>query len=170
MPTSFKKNKIHAIFEISILLKGIHSLIEILGGILVLFVTKAYLVTTVLIITQGELREDPKDIISHYLVTASNNFSVVSQHFIALYLLTHGIIKLGLVVGLLKRKMWAYPVSITIFGLFIMYQLNRFYYNQSLWLLSLTLFDVALIWLTLQEYAYQKKFFLKDKHIQIVNS
>jgi uncharacterized membrane protein len=157
MTTLSEKKKIHSIFEISIILKGVHSIVEICGGILTLLISKTYLTNMVLAITQEEISEDPKDSIAHYLITASNNFSVGSQHFIALYLLLHGITKLVLVIGLQQKKMWAYPLSISVFGLFILYQLNRFYYNHSLWLVLLTLFDIALIWLTLQEYRFKKE-------------
>lgn len=158
MNFNIKEKKIYLAFEISILLKGFHSFLEILGGILIFFITKSYIVSRVLFFTQEELSEDPKDLIAHYLINASNNFSITSQHFIALYLLSHGIIKLFLVIGLLKKKLWAYPASIVIFSLFITYQLYRLYYTHSVWLLLFTIFDIVIIWLTIHEYNHMKKY------------
>lgn len=151
------KNKIHLVFEVSILLKGLHAILEIVGGVLIFFITKAYVISTVLSITQEELSEDSKDFIAHYLIIMSNNFSISSQHFIAFYLLSHGVIKLFLVINLFKKKLWAYPLSILVFSLFILYQLYRFSSTHSVWLLLLTLFDIIIIWLTLREYQYIKK-------------
>lgn len=151
-----KENKIHFAFEVGLLIKGLHSFLEIIGGVLIFLITKSYIIEAVLSLTQEELSEDPKDLIAHYLITASNNFSINSQHFIALYLLSHGVIKLFLIVGLLRKKLWAYPASLVVFSLFIFYQLYRYYYTHSLWLLIFTLFDVLIIWLTWHEYKYME--------------
>lgn len=160
MKVSLKESNIHFVFEVSILLKGFYAILEILGGFLVFFINGAYIINTVLLITQEELSEDPRDLFAHYLINASNNFSISSQHFIALYLLSHGIMKLFLIVGLLKKKLWAYPVSIVVFGLFIIYQIYRYFYTYSIWLLLLTIFDIIIIWLTMHEYKYMKKYHL----------
>lgn len=152
-----EENKIHLTFEIGLLLKGFHAILEILGGALVFLTSRTYLINKILSFTQEELREDPKDLIAHYLINTSNNFSIDSQHFIALYLLVHGLIKLCLVIGLMREKLWAYPTSIVVFSLFIVYQLYRYTNTHSIWLLLFTVFDVALIWLTLHEYRYMKK-------------
>jgi uncharacterized membrane protein len=155
--TKRQEGVIHTAFEIGIILKGLHAVIEIGGGIIIFFITKAYITSTVLSITQDELTKEPDDAFAHYLINWSNNFSVVSQHFIAFYLLSHGIIKLFLVVALRKEKVWAYPTAIVIFSSFIVYQLYRFYYTASLWLLVLTALDAIVIWLTAHEYRYMKK-------------
>lgn len=104
MNTRSEEKEIHLAFEISIILKGISSIFEIIGGVLALLVTKSYIVSTVLSLTHEELSQDPNDAVAHYLINLSNNFSVTSQHFVALYLLSHGIIKLFLVIGLLRKK------------------------------------------------------------------
>ncbi len=157
MNLNSQESKIHFAFDVTIFLKGIHAILEIIGGILIYFISKEYIVNLVLSITKDELSEDPASILAQYLVNATNNFSVGSQHFVALYLLSHGVIKLVLVTGLLRKKLWAYPASIVVFSLFIIYQLHRLYYTHSLWLLLFTILDVAIIWLTAHEYTYMKK-------------
>jgi uncharacterized membrane protein len=151
-----EKNKTHGLFEVSIILKGIYSVIEIIGGVVIYFVSRTYVVHAVLTLTQEELVEDPKDIIAHYLISVSNDFSITSQHFIAFYLLIHGTIKLLLVLGLFTRKLWVYPLSMTVFGIFVGYQLYKFAYNHSIWLLLLSIFDCIIILLTSREYYYRK--------------
>jgi uncharacterized membrane protein len=67
-------------------------------------------------------------------------------------LFIHGAIKVFLVVALLQRRLWAYPVAIAIFALFIFYQLYRFSLTNSIFLVILSIFDVLVIVLTYWEY------------------
>ena len=153
---SDEKN-IHLAFEISLLLKGVFALGEIIGGIVALFITKEFLLKIVGVLTQEELAEDPRDLIANYLLHSTQNFSISTQYFVALYLLSHGSIKLWLIVGLLRKKLWYYPTAIIVFGLFIVYQLYRFSFTHSLWLLLITGVDVIVIGLTWHEYRYRKR-------------
>ena len=146
----------HLLFRISIILKGLNALIEIIGGFITLFITKILLIQVVFLLTQDELGEDPKDFIATHLVTAAQQFSLSTQHFAALYLLVHGFVKGFLVIALLKNKLWAYPASMIIFSLFILYQLTIFASTHSLWLIVLTLFDILVLWLIWHEYRYIK--------------
>jgi len=78
------------------------------------------------------------------------------QLFGAAYLLTHGIIKLALVAALLKRRLWAYPAAIGIFALFAAYQVYRYTFTHSWYLILLTILDAVVIWLTWLEYTKVK--------------
>ena len=95
---------IHRAFDVSLILKGILAFIEIIGGFLVLFISQQFIINTIANITQDELSNDPNDFFANYLVSASQQFSVSSQHFISFYFLSHGIIKAFLVVVLFKEK------------------------------------------------------------------
>jgi uncharacterized membrane protein len=149
--------KIHIIFIVSIILKALNAITEIIGGILIFIISQEFILKTVLFLTQEELSEDPRDLIANYLITSAQHFSLTAKHFIAFYLLSHGLIKLGVIVGLFKNKLWSYPASIVFFGLFVFYQIYRYSYTHSLWLLALTIFDLAVIWLIWSEYKNLKK-------------
>jgi uncharacterized membrane protein len=82
----------------------------------------------------------------------AQNYTVSTQHFYAFYLLSHGIIKVALVIGLLRDKLWAYPASLVVLGIFIVYQLYRFSYTQGFGLIVLTVFDVIVMGLIWHEY------------------
>lgn len=74
---------------------------------------------------------------------------MASKEFYAFYLLSHGLIKLLLVVGLLRGKLWSYPASLVALGAFMVYQVYRWSYTHSPGLLVLTVFDavvMVLIW------------------------
>ena len=144
------EKRIHQAFEISVLLKGAHALIEVIGGIALYFISTATIVGWVNSLTEDELNEDPQDFLASHLSTLAQHFSVGSKRFYAFYLLSHGLIKVLLVVGLLRGKLWSYPASFVALGLFIVYQLYRFSYTHSAGLIVLTVFDLlvmVLIWL-----------------------
>jgi len=146
------EKRLHLTFEVTILLKAAHAMLEIVVGALLLLSSKATLLSLVRAVTADELGEDPTDGVAHYLLKTAHELSVSGQHFISLYLLTHGIIKLCIIVGLLQKRAWAYPVSIVVFSVFIAYQLYRYSITGSLWLLIFSLFDLTIILLTLHEY------------------
>lgn len=151
------KKIIHLLFEFSLWIKGSFVLLEIIGGAIFYFVSQNYFVNFIFVLTQNELGEDPTDFIANYLISFSQDLFLSTQHFIALYLLSHGLIKLGVILCLLKNKLWAYPASIFIFLTFILYQFYRFYFTHSPWLLVLTVFDMIMVWLIWREYSFVKK-------------
>ena len=157
MKNVIDERNIHLAFEISLLLKGLFALGQIIGGIVALFVTRGFLLKTVSVLTQQELAEDPHDLIANYVLNSAQNLSIGTQLFVALYLLSHGSIKLWLIIGLLRQKLWYYPTAIVVFGLFIVYQLYRFSFTHSAWLLLITGVDLVVIALTWHEYKYLRR-------------
>ncbi|MFP3616230.1 DUF2127 domain-containing protein, partial [Paraburkholderia sp. SIMBA_050] len=85
---------------------------------------------------------------ANFLLHTVQHLSIGAQKFAAIYLVGHGIIKLWLIVGLLRQRLWYYPVSIIVFGLFISYQVYRYTFTQSVWLLLVTALDIVIIVLT----------------------
>ena len=158
------EKNIHLVFELSLYLKGALGLLEIVGGILAYFVTKQFVVTAAIIVTQGELAEDPHDFVAAYLLHTAQGLSVSVQHFTAAYLLGHGVVKLWLIVGLLRERLWYYPVAAAVFALFIAYQLYRYAFTHSVWLIFLTLLDIVVIWLTWHEFAYLRRRVQASRH------
>jgi len=146
------EHRIHQLFEVSRWLKGAHALIECVGGIMLYLVTTDTIASWVNLFTQEELIEDPNDFIASHLSQMAAEFSVASKEFYAFYLLSHGLIKLLLVIGLLRGKLWAYPASLAALGAFMVYQVYRYSYTYSPGLLALTVFDAIVMWLIWQEW------------------
>jgi uncharacterized membrane protein len=146
------ERRIHQMFEIGILLKGAHALIECIGGFVLIFVSTNAITSLVNALTQEELIEDPNDFVATHLLSMAQTFTVSTQHFYAFYLLSHGVIKSFLVIGLLRNKLWAYPVSLVVLGLFIVYQFYRFSYTHGVGLIVLTVCDVIVMELIWHEY------------------
>jgi uncharacterized membrane protein len=154
MKQLFPEKELHLFFEISIIVKGVLAALEVIGGVVVFVISQHFITRLVLTLTQDELSEDKNDFIANYLVNASHNFSLGAAHFIGLYLASHGLIKLLLIIGLLKNKLWAYPLSLVVFALFIIYQIYRYSFTHSPWLVLITVLDLVVIWLVWHEYKY----------------
>ena len=147
-----RRDAMHAIFRVSLAFKGALSLLEIAAGLTAYFVNANDVVRIVASITQDELAEDPNDFVASHVLAAASRLSIGGQRFAAFYLLSHGIAKMFLVAGLLREKLWYYPVSIVVFAAFVAYQLLRFSHTHSPWLLVLTVVDIAVIALAWREY------------------
>lgn len=145
-----QEKDIRRIFTISVLLKAANAVLEIVVGAILFFTSR--IADTIVYLIQQELVDDPTDFLAN---TAQHYLPYLSQHsqlFASFYLLSHGIVKIFLAVGLLKRKLWAYPTSIVVLVFFITYQIHRYTYTHSLFLILLTVFDLVMIWLTWHEY------------------
>jgi uncharacterized membrane protein len=66
------------------------------------------------------------------------------------------LVKVLLVTCLWLNKLWAYPMTIGVFGAFALYQVFRFTHTHSWALIVLTIFDVLIILLTWNEYRHQE--------------
>lgn len=143
---------VHISFDVGLLIKGLDALIEIVGGIAFMFLTPNRLNLLITLISKGELGEDPTDFLMNYLVTFGHSFSIKSLQFVMLYLLSHGIAKMVVILMLWKKKPWAYPLSVIVFLLFIAYQLYHYTASRSIFLLLLTVLDIIMIILTILEY------------------
>jgi uncharacterized membrane protein len=152
-----QERRIHQLFEISVILKGLHAAGECVGGVALAITDNSSIRRLVAAATQAELTEDKRDFVASHLVAWAHGFSVQTQHFYAWYLLSHGIVKLALVAGLLMRKLWAYPTAIVVFGLFIAYQLYRYSETHGFGLLLITAIDVVVVLLTWHEYSLMRR-------------
>lgn len=154
MTKIFDEKQIHLIFEVGLWLKGLFAVAETAAGVASYFVSKQFLVSLVDWVTRSEFAEDPQDAIANDLRHSVQALSLGSQDFAALYLVGHGIVKLWLIAGLLRRKLWYYPVALTVFGFFIVYQLYRYTLAHSAWLLLISALDAVVIALTWHEYRH----------------
>lgn len=145
------ERRIHALFKVSLWLKGAFAVWEIAAGVAAFFVSKQFLLNIVYWI-RDELIGDPHGVLVHSV----QHLSAGTQHFAGIYLLAHGIIKLWLIIGLLRERLWYYPVALVAFALFIVYQLYRYAFTHSVWLLAVTALDLIVIALTWHEWRYLK--------------
>lgn len=146
------ERRIRQVFRASIILKGLHALIEIAGGIVFYLVSTQTVLDWINLLTRNELTEDPRDFVATHLLTAAQHLTGSTQSFYAFYLISHGLIKVVLVAGLLRERLVAYPASLVALAGFIAYQLYRYSYTQSVGLIILTVFDLVVMGLVWHEW------------------
>ena len=147
----------HRLFLLSVWSKEIAGLVETIGGLLLLCVPQAGLNALVIALTAPELAEDPTDRVATFLQRIVHELTADTKLFISGYLVIHGIIKVLLVAGLLGRRFWSYPVSLGFLAAFIVYQVYRFLFTHSLWMIALTLLDLIVAFLIWREYEQIRK-------------
>ena len=130
-------------FRIAIVLKGLDGVLELAGGIALLFVSPASINHLARWSTAHELAQDPNDLIARHLLHSTSQLSTSTTLYGAIYLLLHGVAKVVLVVALLRERLWAYPWLIGLLVVFIAYQSYRLSDRFTVGLLLLTLFDVV---------------------------
>ena len=140
------------VFEVGILLKGLDGLLEIVGGILLLFIKPELVNDLAATLTQHELAEDPRDFLATHILHSTQILAAGSLTFAAIYLLSHGIVKIILVWEILHDRLWAYAGLIYLTIGFMIYQVYRFSYSHSIGLVLLTVFDAVIVYLTVVEY------------------
>ncbi len=150
------KEILHEFFQISVLLKGLHGAVELLGGFLVLAISGQAFEHMIAFLTEGEFFEDRNDFLTNMLVGGIEHLAA-GRTFAILYLLSHGLINLLLAVGLWKKQLWSYHAALLALTTFTAYQLYRLSIHYSHWMLFLTVFDLVLIGLTYYEYSENKK-------------
>ena len=140
-------------FKIGLVLKGLDGILEVVGGILLLFLSPHAIEHIARTLTAHELIQDPHDLIARYLLHTTSHLTTSTTLFGAIYLLSHGAAKVVLVALVLRDKLWAYPWLIVLLLAFIAYQLYRITaVHFSIGLTALTIFDAVLVWLTWREY------------------
>jgi uncharacterized membrane protein len=144
-------------FRISLILKGLDGVLELIGGILLLFISPDQIGAVARFLTQHELAEDPQDFIANHLLTFANSVDVSASLFAAIYLLLHGLVKIVLVWAVLRDKLWAFPWMIAFLLVFIVYQSYQIIQAVSIGLILLTAFDIFIVWLTVVEYRKRRQ-------------
>ena len=140
-------------FKIGLVLKGLDGILELAGGLLLLFLSPHAIARIVRGLTAHELSQDPHDLIARYLLHSTSHLSSGIALFGAIYLLSHGAAKIVLVTLVLRDKLWAYPWLIVLLLAFMAYQIYRIaWVHFSIGLTALTVFDAVLVWLTWREY------------------
>ena len=147
------KTPLDKAFEVSILLKGLDGLIETLSGIFFLFIHP----DEVTRFAQRITAENPHSFFGRHILDWAQSFTKGAAIFAALYLLSHGLVKLVLVGAILREHLWAYPGLIIVTIGFVVYQMYHMAaHGLSGGYLFLTAFDLLIIFLTTKEYGKQK--------------
>jgi uncharacterized membrane protein len=144
--------RFHQLFEVGILIKAVSAATECAAGIVLGLFSTTTLAHAAAVLFQQELLEDPHDVLATHLLSMAQDLTVGTKSFYAFYLISHGVVKLAVVIGLLMGKLWAYPASLVVLAGFVAYQLYRFSHTQTAGLIVLTVFDLIVMGLIWHEY------------------
>lgn len=114
-----------------------------------------------------ELTEDPSDILFQSVSTFLQVHPFTVTHFLALYLIFWGCVDVVLSAFLLRHKLWAFPLSLTLIAFFILYEFYRLLHVFSWALLSVIVLDMVIFWLINREY---KNMTLKTREEEVSSS
>lgn len=144
--------RIQSAFEVGVVLKAFGALIECASGLALYLVSIAWLTGLATAVAGHELIGHPDDRIANVLMNWAANFHAGGKTFAGLYLFSHGLVKLVLMLALLRNLKWAFPASLAVMSLFVAYQVYRMTFAVSIGLVLLTLFDLVVIALIWREY------------------
>lgn len=144
------KTKTTLLFDIGLILKGIDSLFEVAGGILLLSPIRVSGYLEIL------SQHSKHDFISRNLDKLANGVHAATIAT-AIYLMVHGLAKAILIVAALKRKSWGYIGLMGVLTFFAIAEMTRYFETQKIALLVFSLFDAILVVLIAHEYQERYK-------------
>lgn len=134
---------INQIFKWTLLLKFFNSLWQISLGFLIFF--DKDLKESIFTLTTNRLVKHPNSRVAPFIQHILPGITHNTEIFIAIYFLVQGVLKIFLIAGLLRKKMWVYPLSMYVFLAFTFYQIYRFTHTHSPFLILLSTLDIITI-------------------------
>ena len=143
---AFKRSGLAEVaYRISLAIKGIDGILELIGGTLFLVIKPATIHSLVIVLTRHELTEEPNDLTANLLRSIAEKLSVNADVLASIYLLAHGVLKVLLVYGLLREKRWIFPIAFVVLGIFVGFEIARLMVTFSGLLLGALLFDLFVL-------------------------
>ncbi len=149
VPDSREEREIRKVFYVGVILKALSAFLETILGVLLLY---THVVTnTITFLLNWAVVQDPDNFFLGHLHSFTT-LSPSAQFLGGVYLASHGLVKLFLMIALLRGKVWAYPASIAVIGLLMVDEVVRFIQTLSVPTLLLFIFDAIILILIWHEY------------------
>jgi len=146
--TKQEERSVYQYFFWSVLLKGAISVAEIIAGVALFFIPPPLIVQMAMLV----LNHLPISSLQNTLMQEVATYTTGAVTFVALYLISRGLIKALLIGALLKNKLWAYPWSLIVLALFVVYQAYQIFIAHSLIVVGITLFDLVVMYFIYREW------------------
>ncbi len=160
------KTTIDRVFEVTLVIKGLDGIAELVGGVILFFISPASINNAATTFANKHNASSFHHFVADHLLNTTKHLTKSAILFSAIYLVAHGLIKIILVVAVLEEKLWAYPWMIAFLLVFIVYQIYRVVLVKfSISLTLLTVFDIFVTYLTVIEYK-KHKLLAAEKHSQ----
>jgi uncharacterized membrane protein len=142
---------LHYAYLAAILVKGFDGAVEALAGLILVVTGPERIYEWVIRLTAPELTGHHPAL--HAIRSGATRLEASSHEFVIVYLLVHGLLKLGIVVALLRGGgRWLFPMASLILAGFVAYMSWRLTMHWSGWLLGFALFDLLTLALVLNEW------------------
>jgi uncharacterized membrane protein len=146
------KNFVDRAFRVSLYIKAFDGTLQLIGGTLLLFVEPQTLGRWMNFLTRHLLSENPNNVVAHWLHHQADTLSLDTTLIVSLYMLSHAVIKLGLVFGLLKEKLWVFPFAFVGFGAILSIEIYRILFHFFWGVCILMAFDTFVLTMVILEY------------------
>lgn len=140
-------------YDIGIAIKGFDGAVELIAGILLW--AAPGLLHTLLQTLLGEARESTSRMmhfVADNIARVDSDLTRGGMVIVVLFLIMHGVVKVGLVVALFKKWHWAYPWAIAVLSAFLVYQVYVFVKHPTVPMAIFSLLDAVIVWLVYKEY------------------
>ncbi len=134
-----------------------YGFLRVLFGVALLKVVGSPLLEVIHDFMGYELVENSSDILFVMVNYFLSEHSFYVTYFLASYFIFWGVVDIFLSYNLIKERLWAFPVSIVLIGLFVSYSIVRLTFTHSTLLLSVIVFDLIILWLIYKEYLKVKQ-------------
>lgn len=148
-------------YFVTVAVKGFDGLVEFLAGLWLLIAPAS--LHSLLGVIFGEASESNgrfMQFVAEHIAHIDKDLTSGGILLVALFLLSHGVVKLALVYALLREILWAYPYALAILTAFLAYQVYVFIKHPSLGMFLFSLLDAVIIFMVYGE--WQK---LKREHV-----
>ena len=150
------EHTVYELFKWSLILKGLISVGEVFAGIILFFIPAPYVISFVQMLGT-KLAGYADNAITLHVVKELAAFSAGSALFVSLYLLSRGLIKCFLIGALLRNILWAYPASLIVLALFLVYQAYEIATKGSIFVVAISIFDLIVMYLIWREWSIVKR-------------
>jgi uncharacterized membrane protein len=106
---------------------------------------------------EHEIIQEQNDFILQTLQPFCEHFSFQVTYFLIVYLVFWGVVDIVLSYNVLRHRVWAFPVSLYLIGVFVLYEAYRFTHTHSLVLLGVIGVDLVIMWMINKEYKKLKR-------------
>ena len=152
LETARARWRLHTALEISLAVKGLMALAEVVSGAALMAIGTGKVARFVDWMVNNDLTSDPTDVIGITVRHIATSLSLDTHNFFAWYLITQGMVKLLTIIALSRGERWFFPIGAAILSVFVGYQLIHIWMDFSGILLVLTLFDIVVVTLVMREY------------------
>ncbi len=143
-------------FDVAVVLKALNGALEIIAGYFLIF-KPGWLGPAAATWSATLLIHHPTAPFAEAIFRWGEGLTSDTEHFASTYLVAHGAAKVFVTWGLLKEKLWAFPVGLVLFGLLLLFQLHRFNHTHSMTLAVLIILDMGVCYLIWREWGFRRE-------------